>query len=162
MTAALAKPAARAVQASTVSQVGGMRSAPFGSGCGRRPPGPTPLQPRPGPVVEPGPSSTPECERPGQSVQARSSRPDQVPAAVRTVTASQARTSPAKKSTAATRNRSAPDATARSDVPVTTVPTGKMNDHQARENGRPLRAARTVSATASAPHRSAKPQTGTP
>src|SRR3954449_8403794 len=136
MTAALTKLAAKAIQASTVSQVGGMRSAPLGSGR--------------------------QGDRPDRSVQARSNRPDQVPAAVRTVTASQARTSPTKKSGAATRNRSAPDATARSDVPVTTVPTGKTNDHQARENGMPLRAARTVSAAASAPHRSAKPQTGTP
>ena len=51
---------------------------------------------------------------------------------------------------------------ARALVPVTTVPTGKVNDHHVNANGRCLRAVRIVTAAASTVHSSAKPNTGTP
>jgi hypothetical protein len=64
--------------------------------------------------------------------------------------------------TAATTNRVAPVRAASAEVPVTQVPTGKVNDHQAGPNGRRSRAARTVKADARHAHSRAKPQSGTP
>ena len=47
-------------------------------------------------------------------------------------------------------------------MPVTRVPTGNVNDHQVRLNGRRARAARIVIAVARAAQSTANPQTGTP
>ena len=59
-------------------------------------------------------------------------------------------------------NRCSPVAAASPEVPVTTVPTGKVKDHQVRLNGSPVRAVRTVTARARAAHSIAKPHTGRP
>ena len=63
------------------------------------------------------------------------------------------------RATAAQRNASALVCTASAVVPVTQVPTGNVNDHQVRLNGRCWRAVRMVSAAASAAHSAAKPHT---
>jgi len=52
---------------------------------------------------------------------------------VRTATMAQALTSPRKKTTAATVKKVLSLSSAGADVPVTTIPTGKVNDHQVRE-----------------------------
>ncbi|MDE0777073.1 MAG: hypothetical protein OSB43_12425 [Nocardioides sp.] len=88
-----------------------------------------------------------------------------MPRMVRVATSSQAATSATYSATAATTRNGAPVAAASPDVPVTSVPTGNVNDHQVRVNGNPagvVRAARTVSARASEAHNRAKPHMGAP
>lgn len=67
-----------------------------------------------------------------------------------------------KSTTAATVKTVAPLLTASPDVPVTRVPTGKVNDHQERVTGSPARRVRIVMAQAMAAHMAANPQTGRP
>ena len=74
-------------------------------------------------------------------------------------TITQAASSTAYPATAATAKNGERVCTARPEAPVTTVPTGNVNDHHASENGGRARAV-TVAATAAQSR--ARPHTGTP
>ncbi len=86
------------------------------------------------------------------------------PSPVRDATTSQIATEQRRtaKSREPSRSAAEPVCTASADVPVTTVPTGKVNDHQVSENGKAGRAVRAVIAAATASQPARITHTGSP
>ncbi len=85
------------------------------------------------------------------------------PRTVRVPTIAHAATSARYPTSAAARKSSAPVCRYSALVPVTTVPTGKVNDHHGSPNGSPARAVRTVTAAGEQrPQQREAPSTGRP
>jgi hypothetical protein len=98
----------------------------------------------------------------GPGAGGRKIAPDQAARTVWVKVISQAQRRAAKSSTAIQASAAAPVCAASTEVPVTTVPSGKVKLHQVSAKGRSRRTAAIVIAATIASQSIEKPQTGTP